>query len=80
MNIVKRIEEMERAYQEGSSFICNSKEDKDSFLDLHDDADIISEEELKSICRGMENIKTEKFYRMDSWESLDSFIDRIEHV
>ena len=45
-----------------------------------DDADIMSKVELKSIRRGLEDVKVGKFYKMDSSESLDSFIDRMEHV
>lgn len=43
-------------------------------------ADIMSEAELKSIRRGLEDVKAGKVYKMDSSESLDSFIDRMEHV
>lgn len=49
-------------------------------LSVVDDDDIMSEAELKSIRRGLEDVKAGKVYKMDSSESLDSFIDRMDHV
>ncbi|MDE5813012.1 MAG: prevent-host-death protein [Muribaculaceae bacterium] len=49
-------------------------------ISVVDDGDIMSEAELKSIRRGLEDIKSGKVYKMSPAESLDSFIDRIDHV
>lgn len=46
-------------------------------ISVVNDADILSETDLASIRRGLEDIKTGKTYSMGQNESLDAFLDRL---
>ena len=44
------------------------------------DEDMLSREELLSIQRGLDDIKNGRVNRMEKWESLDDFLERMDHV
>lgn len=45
-----------------------------------DDDEELTAEDLSSIRRGLEDIKAGRTYAMQPGESLDSFLERVEHV
>lgn len=46
-------------------------------ISVVNDADILSEYDLKSIRRGLDDVKAGRVYKMAENESLEAFLDRI---
>ena len=44
------------------------------------DEDMLTREELLSIQRGLDDLKNGRVRRMEKWESLDDFLERVGHV
>lgn len=44
------------------------------------DEDMLTKEELLSIQKGLDDVKNGRVKRMEKWESLDDFLDRMGHV
>ena len=41
---------------------------------------MLNKEELLSIQKGLDDVKNGRVNRMEKWESLDDFLDRMGHV
>ena len=44
------------------------------------DEDMLNKEELLSIQKGLDDVRNGRVNRMEKWESLDDFLDRMGHV
>ena len=44
------------------------------------DEDMLTREELLSIQKGLDDLKNGRVSRMEKWESLDDFLERVGHV
>lgn len=44
------------------------------------DEDMLTREELLSIQKGLDDVKNGRIKRMEKWESLDDFLERVGHV
>lgn len=44
------------------------------------DEDMLTREELLSIQKGLDDVKNGRVKRMEKWESLDDFLERVGHV
>ena len=49
-------------------------------ISVANDEDMLTKEELLSIQKGLDDVKNGRVKRMEKWESLDDFLDRVGHV